>query len=152
MRALHLISAPLRGLRLLALAAALALPLAAVAEEEVAVIVHPSNPAASISRREATRYFLRQATDWPNGQRARPVDQAQGSGVRAAFTVKVLGRSVADMDTFWSQAFYSGRAVPPPVKSDDAAVVEYVRANPGAIGYVSATTATEGVKRLPIRD
>lgn len=140
-----------RRLRVAAVAALLALASTAAAED-VVIVVNPSNPAASVSRREASRYFLRQATEWPNGQRVQPVDQGKGSAARAVFAENVLGRSVADLDAFWSQAFYSGRAVPPPMKSGDAAVLDYVRANPGAIGYVSAGASLDGVKKITLRD
>jgi hypothetical protein len=35
---------------------------------------------------------------------------------------------------------FSGKAVPPPALDTDAAVVEFVRRNPYAVGYVSPTT------------
>lgn len=155
MRALAIRLQPRRGAalaRALAASVLVALGAGASAQEGVVVICHPSNPAAAISRHELSRYFLRQSSEWPSGQRVRPVDQPRGSPARTAFTEKLLGRTVGDMDAFWAQAFYSGRAVPPPMKSDDAGVVEYVRSTPGAVGYVQASASPEGVKKLPVRD
>ena len=74
------------------------------------------------------------------------------SPVRDSFSREVLGKSVPAVEQYWTQAIFSGRAVPPVEKRTDADVLAYVRETPGAIGYVSASTPTEGVKRLALRD
>jgi ABC-type phosphate transport system substrate-binding protein len=123
-------------------------PLAAAAD--YVVVVNPSNPVTALSRTEASRLFLRSATQWPNGEHVKPVDLSRGSAVRAAFTKEVLGRSPGAIEQYWTQAVFSGRAVPPPEKRSDAEVLAYVRETPGAIGYVSSGAGTDGVKRVPI--
>ncbi len=134
------------------LAAALAaLPAAALAAEFV-LVANPSVSAAAISRAEASRMFLRLQTAWPEGGNVKPVDQAKTSPVRDAFSREVLGKSVAAVEQFWTQAIFSGRAVPPVEKRSDADVLAYVRETPGAIGYVSAAAPTEGVKRIGLKD
>jgi hypothetical protein len=46
---------------------------------------------------------------------------------------------------------FSGREVPPPVRDSDTAVIEYVRANSGAIGYIApSATLPNGVKPLRV--
>jgi hypothetical protein len=42
---------------------------------------------------------------------------------------------------FWRQQIFSGRNVPPVEKASDSEVLEFVRSNPGAIGYVSSSTS-----------
>jgi ABC-type phosphate transport system substrate-binding protein len=134
------------------LAASLAvLPAAALAAEFV-LVAHPSVAATAVSRAEVSRMFLRLQTAWPEGGHARPVDQAKSSPVRDAFTREVHGKSVTAIDRYWTEAIFSGRAVPPVEKRSDADVLAYVRENPGAIGYVSASAPTEGVKRLALKD
>ncbi len=141
------------ALRRLVLAALLALSAApAAADSGYVVIVNAGNPATAASRREVSRWFLRQASAWGDGARVAPVDQPKSSPVREAFTREVLGRSVDAVSSYWVQAIYSGREVPPPEKMGDAEVVAYVRATPGGIGYVSPGAALDGVKRLAIKD
>jgi ABC-type phosphate transport system substrate-binding protein len=96
--------------------------------------------------------FLRLQTAWPEGGNVKPVDQAKSSPVREAFSREVLGKSIGAVEQYWTQAIFSGRAVPPVEKRSDADVVAYVRETPGAIGYVSPGASTEGVKRLGIKD
>ena len=103
------------------------------------VVVNASNPVSSMSRDEVSRLFLKKGNAWPNGQAAQPVDLSKDSATRKAFSRTVLGRDVAAVESYWQQAIFSGRAVPPAEKGSDAEVMAFVRANPGAIGYVSGT-------------
>jgi ABC-type phosphate transport system substrate-binding protein len=136
--------------RLLAVAVAL-LPAAVLASEFV-VIANPSVQVQALSRGEVARIFTRLQTTWPGGAVARPVDQVKSAPAREAFSREILGKSVAAVEQYWTQVIFSGRAVPPVEKRSDAEVVAYVRENPGAIGYVSPAAATEGVKRLTVKD
>jgi ABC-type phosphate transport system substrate-binding protein len=135
----------------LAFVLAALLPFASAAADYV-VVVHPSNATAAVSRTELSRLFLRNTTQWPGGEHVKPVDLAKSNAIRAAFTKEILGRSMGAIDQYWTQSVFSGRAVPPPEKRSDAEVVAYVRDNPGAIGYVSAGAAIDGVKRLHIKE
>jgi ABC-type phosphate transport system substrate-binding protein len=136
--------------RLVSLLAALLLPALAAAEGFV-VVVHPQSPATSLSRKEVARLFLRQATTWPGGAQARPVDQPRTAPVREAFSQAILDRSAAQVDAYWTQAVFSGRAVPPPERRSDAEVLAYVRETPGSIGYVSPDAPLEGVRKLALQ-
>jgi len=128
---------------------ALLLP-AVTAAADFVVVVNPSIPISKLSRTEASRLFLRSATQWPNGEHVKPVDLRKGSSARASFTREIHGRSLGAIEQYWTQAVFSGRAVPPPEKRSDAEVVAYVRETPGAIGYVSVAASTDGVKRVSI--
>ncbi len=134
------------------LAAAVALLPAAALAADFVLVANPSVSATAISRAEAARMFLRTQTAWPEGGHVKPVDQAKTSTVRETFSREVLGKSVAAVEQYWTQAIFSGRAVPPVEKRSDADVLAYVRETPGAIGYVSGSAPTEGVKRIGLKD
>ncbi len=119
---------------------------------EFVLVAHPSVAATAVSRTEASRMFLRLQTEWPGGGHVRPVDQAKTSPARDAFSREVLGMSVPAAEEYWTRAIFSGRAVPPVEKRSDADVLAYVRETPGAIGYVSASAALDGVKRIALKD
>lgn len=114
------------------------------------VIVHPAAKITSIAKDELSRVFLKKATELKDGTAAKPVDQSSGSAVRAAFSNEVHGRSVASVKSYWQTLIFSGRAVPPREEPGDDAVVKYVAATPGSIGYVSAAAKETGVKVLPV--
>ena len=115
------------------------------------VIVHADNPLRAIEREELSKIFLKRATKWPTGAVAAPVDLNAKQAIRAAFTKSVHGKSVNAVRAFWQQQIFSGRDVPPPEKGSDAEVLDYVKENPGAVGYVAASMPlVAGVKTISI--
>lgn len=115
------------------------------------VIANVENAAASLTAKEASDLFLKKKTKWPSGVAVMPVDLASNSQVRADFSQQVHGKNVAAIRNFWQQAAFSGAGTAPAEKQTDADVVEYVKKNVGAIGYVSAGANTSGTKAVAIK-
>lgn len=130
---------------------ALLLAAPAAAEDAFKVIVNSSNGVSSLSRTQLSRFFLKKTTAWGNGQTVHPV-QPSDERIRAAFSREVHGKSLGALTSYWNQVVFSGRDVPPLEKRSEDAIVDYVRSNPGAIGFVSPETATPGVKIVAVRD
>lgn len=114
------------------------------------VVVHPAQDLSSITTADLTKLFLKKTPKWPNGTAVAPVDQAVDAGVREVFSELVLGKKVSAVGSYWQQQVFSGQGIPPEVKAGDAEVLSYVKATPGAIGYVSAGAATDGVKVVAV--
>jgi ABC-type phosphate transport system substrate-binding protein len=123
---------------------------APAAAQDFKVIVNAGVNADILSAAEIGRVFLKQS-ELPNTPKTMPVDQAKSSPVRAAFSQAVLGRSVTAVDTYWQQQIFAGKDTPPAAKPGDDEVVAYVKATPGAIGYVSSSASTAGVKVVTIK-
>lgn len=119
--------------------------------QDFKVIVNSANATASLSAAEASKIFLKESAKFPGGSAATPVDQGKASPTRAAFSKSVIGRTVAAVETYWQQQIFSGKEVPPATKSSDDEVVAFVKANPGAIGYVSGGASTAGVKVVDVK-
>lgn len=116
------------------------------------VIVNAGNAASSVPKAVVSKMFLKQQRSWPGGGNVTPVDQGREAGPRAAFSTGVHGRSVANIEEYWLQQVFAGKDEPPATQRDDAAVIAFVSANPGAIGYVSAGAALPAtVKRLTVQ-
>ena len=90
-----------------------------------------------MTKSEASDYLLKRKLTWPDGKPVVPVDQPENSLARAALLLDVFGRSANAIRNYWQQQIFSGRAVPPMEKASDQAVVAFIQASPGAIGYVS---------------
>ena len=141
---------------LLATAAALVLALLAgtppaAAAADFVVVVNAGNSQSALPAAEISKLFLHRITLWSSSERVMPVDLAEDSPVRASFSRAVHERSTAAVKAYWQKMIFSGRDVPPPEKGSAAEVLAYVRANPGAIGYVPAGTALpDGVKALRV--
>ena len=124
--------------------------LAAQTATSFRVVVNESNPVTTISADDLSELFLKRRTSWPGGVPAQPVDQPARAAVRESFSTVALDRPVRAMVAYWQQQIFSGRGVPPLELSTETAVVEYVRAHPGAVGYVSAGADIRGLKVVEV--
>jgi ABC-type phosphate transport system substrate-binding protein len=106
--------------------------------EDYKVIANSGVGAASLTKDQVSQMFLKKLAKWPDGKAVVPVDQAKAAAVREAFSKAVLGRGAAAVVAFWQQQIFSGADVPPAEKANEADVIAFVKATPGAIGYVSA--------------
>jgi ABC-type phosphate transport system substrate-binding protein len=127
-------------------------PLEAQGNYPFKVIVNNDNPISAATKSEVSKWFLKKSTSWSTGGAIKAVDQAADSGVRADFTNAIHGKSVNAIKSYWQKKIFSGAGTPPPEVGSDAEVLSYVKSNPGAIGYVSATADVGGVKVLDIND
>jgi ABC-type phosphate transport system substrate-binding protein len=122
------------------------------AEEAFKIVVHEANAVSSLTTIDASLYFLKKKGTWPGGQVVLPVDQAIESPVRQGFSKAVMDKDPAAVRSYWQTLILAGRAVPPPVKPSDEAVLAFVAENPGAIGYVAAgAPMIPGVKEVRLR-
>jgi ABC-type phosphate transport system substrate-binding protein len=130
---------------LIALAVAVATIAPAAARAQGYVVIVNAAGAASLSKDEVSKAFLKK------GSGLVAVDQSKGAAVRDAFSKAVLGRPASAVATYWQQQIFAGKDVPPAEKSSDADVVAFVKANPKAIGYVSAGADVAGVKTVTLQ-
>lgn len=114
----------------------------AIAQDGIAVIVHPSNPVDGLGLLQLQELFSGRAYEWRavggRGDQGvvEVVSREDGSGTRQAFEMLVMeGLEVTP------------RAV---VAPSTEAVVEYVSGHRAAIGYVSMAFQTPGIKALSI--
>jgi len=114
------------------------------------VVVNSENPVSSVSSAKLSKYFLKKSAKWDNGNKVIPVDLSSKSDVRSQFSKAVHGKSVGSIKSYWQQYVFAGKGTPPVEKKSDAEVIEYVKRNPGAIGYVSAGADVSGVNVLSI--
>jgi ABC-type phosphate transport system substrate-binding protein len=120
---------------------------------EVKVIVHSSNPLTSITKSKVGDLFLKRVTRWENGRAVTPVDLSEKSAARAIFCKELLGKEVSAVKSHWQKMIFSGRATPPVELSSDSEVIEFVRNNADAIGYVSeGATLPSALRALSVVD
>ena len=146
----------MRSMRMVLAAAAVLLGACAdfgVAQERsYVVIVHESNYLTSLSVGELNRLFTKQTVRWTTGQAVTAVDLRADAPAREEFSQQIIGKSTAEVKAYWQNIIFSGRGIPPMEAPSEAAVVQFVRTTPGAIGYVSsATPLAQGVRAVRVR-
>lgn len=114
------------------------------AQAELAIIVHTKNNIDSLTAQQVQDIFLGRSRIFPNGKFALPIDQS--SPLRAEFYEKLSGRPVEQINAYWARIMFTGQASPPQQLPDDKAVLQTVRENEGAIGYIDNTRADKTIR------
>jgi ABC-type phosphate transport system substrate-binding protein len=121
-------------------------------QSNIKVIVNENNDVTSISSEQLSRLFLKKTTKWDNGIKVSPVDLAANSDVRETFTNSIHGKSISAINAYWQKKIFTGKGVPPVELQNEKEIIDFVRSNPGAVGYVSAGTSTSGVKTVTVKN
>jgi ABC-type phosphate transport system substrate-binding protein len=126
---------------------------AAAQSARYVLIINPRNPVARLSSSEVSNIYLGKKQAWDINGKIEPIlplDQLPDSPVRAAFSQRVLRRTVSEAESYWRQELYAGRNVPPPQQNETDAIAT-VRSQVGAIAYVSADADLKGVKIVNVQ-
>lgn len=137
MKLLHAFSKMALSLTLLASAAAFA---------DVVVIVSAKNANYGLEKTDVEQIFLGKTSTFPDGSKAVPIDQNEGSASRDAFNDRVLGKSASQLKAYWSRLIFTGKGTPPKESGNDAEVKALVADNPNLVGYVDAKVVDSSVK------
>ncbi|MES2261240.1 MAG: hypothetical protein V4724_22210 [Pseudomonadota bacterium] len=113
---------------------------AAAAQAETVVIVHPANPATRMFSEQAAQFFLGKSTMFT------PIDQAEGSAIRADFYRKAADKDVAQVKAIWAKLVFTGKATPPREYKNNAEVKKAIAEDPKAIGYIDKSAVDDSVK------
>lgn len=120
------------------------------AAQEVVVVAHPDLAVDDVDEATLRRIFLGKKTRWGDGTPVVPVMLKEGRA-HAWFVEERLGRTVPKFVTYWKQAVFTGRGVPPRAFDSEDELLFYVSRTPGAVGYARRAGAADGVKVLDVR-
>lgn len=119
---------------------------AAAADGTVAVIVAPGSALPLLSAEELASIYRRQKL-FVTGMRVQPVNLPPQHALRRWFSQQLLKQAPEEMDGYWRDLYFNG-VVPPFVLASEEAVLRFVVATPGAIGYVSGCALDKRVRVL----
>jgi len=111
---------------------------------DIAVIINPSN-ANAIDTDTIKNIYLGKSKSFSNGDKVSPVNQ-DGTPVADEFNDKVVGKSSSQLNAYWSKLVFTGKGTPPEKLASDQAVIDFVAANNGAIGYIDSAKVSDKVK------
>jgi ABC-type phosphate transport system substrate-binding protein len=113
---------------------------------QVAVVVNPKSPLATMTADQVSGIFLGKSSTLPSGATALPTDLPDSSPAHDLFYTKVTGKSTAQVKAAWSRLVFSGKATPPKELASAADVKKFVASNPDAIGYIEKSAVDSSVK------
>jgi ABC-type phosphate transport system substrate-binding protein len=117
-------------------------------DSKIVIIVNSSNPVGNLSAGEAKLYYLRKVKKrWPEiNKNIKPVDRKSKCTEQEVFYSKVLGMSAESVEAYFSQKQYENAEKPQDKFASDAAIIDFVSEEPGAIAYVNASSLTGDAK------
>lgn len=119
------------------------------AHAQVIVIANSSVKASEVSKNDLKDVFTGSSTSL-GGSRVVPVLLKSGAA-HEEFLQAYIGKNDTAYRASWRSLVFSGQASMPKSLDGDAAVVEFVAHNAGAIGYIGKASPHEGVKVLTVK-
>lgn len=120
--------------------------LAVQAQAQVVVVVNAAAPVDSLTREQVSDLFLGKSGRFPNGNKAVPIEMAEGSALRSSFHQAVTGKSDAQLKSYWSKLIFSGAASPPRTTGSSEDMLATLSATPDGVGYIEEAKVAQGVK------
>lgn len=100
-----------------------------------------TNPGVNVLPSDVREIFLGEK-QFSGSARLVPVDNA---AAQELFLTKVIKMNVIAYNISWTKKSFRDGLTPPPLKSTDAEVLEFVRRTPGAVGYVTTTPSNANI-------
>jgi hypothetical protein len=116
------------------------------ADNGVAVVIAADARPAAVAAEELALIYRRQK-QFLGDQRVQPVNLPAAHPLRRWFSLQVLGRTPEALEDYWRDQYFNG-VVPPFVLGSEEAVMRFVAATPGSVGYVSRCVVDKRVKVL----
>lgn len=108
----------------------------AAGAQDVVLVVNNDVQISAIGNSDLRAIFLGSKTKFADGSHAVPVT-LKGGPIHEVFLKNHLGQSPEDFRAQWRKAVFTGQGAMPKACDSEAAVIEYVSATPGAVGYLS---------------
>jgi TonB family protein len=116
---------------------------------DLKIVANPSVKANAISASELRSIFLAERDSLRDGSHVEPVFERAGA-VHETFLRDFLKESNESLQSRYGALVFTGKVAMPKSFDSDAEVLAHVAKTRGAIGYVSASASTEGVKVLEV--
>ena len=109
------------------------------AQGQAIVIANNSVKSSDVSKGDLRDVFTGASSSFKDGSHVTPV-LLKGGSVNDEFLSEFIGKNDTTFRAGWRSLVFSGQATMPKSLDSEAAVVEYVAHNAGAIGYIGKAT------------
>lgn len=115
-------------------------------------IVHESVGQNHISSTELKNFYEGNATTWNNGTKVQPKLKDFSTDEGKTFLSEVIGKSSRQYQKSWMSKELSGEGTIPGQLNSDKEMLDFVKSNKGAIGFVKdGSSLPSGVKRMVVK-
>ncbi|GAA5182205.1 hypothetical protein GCM10025771_30950 [Niveibacterium umoris] len=129
------------------LIAVLAAVFPSLAAADLVVVANPVAKLERLSKDQVVNFYMGRVRRLPDGTPVYPVDLARdGGNEKAEFYQRLLGRDLAEVKAYWVRLTFTGQASPPVQAGSAEQVLDFVRRNPGGVGYVERSKVDSRVR------
>jgi ABC-type phosphate transport system substrate-binding protein len=115
--------------------------------QDVVLVANKGVKISEITDADLRGIFMGTRTRFADGSHAVPVT-LRGGPAHAVFLRNHLSEGPEEFRSQWRKVVFTGQGAMPKTFDSESALIEYVAATPGAIGYVSRISSQVGVKLL----
>jgi hypothetical protein len=112
------------------------------------LVVQTGNPQRALTQKEAVDMFMGRSRSFGNGDFALVFDLPRDNPRRAAFYLALTGMSPAQVNSYWARLMFSGQSMPPQPLPDETAMIDIVKRNPSALGWLSKEPTDKQLRTL----
>lgn len=116
----------------------------------VVLIGNAENTQMVVDDKEIVRIYLGKRTHWNDDTPIIPAMLKNGK-THEEFLDTYLDRTIHRFVSYWRQMVFTGKGMPPKSFANEAALIDFVAATPGAVGYISEAKLVPGVQVLSVR-
>ncbi|MAX55077.1 MAG: hypothetical protein CL537_06135 [Alcanivoracaceae bacterium] len=127
--------------------ASLILFLPMVVMADIVVVVDKDSPITSISQNQIRQVYL-EGGGKVDGVYVKPLDLPEQDKLRDRFYQDTVGKTPAQMKSYWARMIFTGRGVPPRSVSGVSAMKVMLENNPELIGYLPANQVSGNLRVL----
>ena len=119
----------------------------AAGAQDVVLVANKSVKISEITNADLRAIFMGTKTRFADGSHAVPVT-LKGGPAHEVFLKHYVGEDPEEFRSQWRKVVFTGQGAMPKAFDSESALIEYVAATPGAVGYVSRISPQNGVKLL----
>lgn len=122
--------------------------LPAVAMADIYVVASVNSPLTQITARDLQHIYMGRRRALVGAEETRPIDQPALSPLREAFYKSITGMNLSQINSYWARLLFTGQTIPPSVETSEAAVLNRLKQDPKALGYVEVRPTDSQFKVL----
>ncbi len=116
------------------------------ANERIVIVVSADNPVNKMTHSEVVDLFMGKYVAFPDGSKAVVTDLSGDQILKKDFYQKLVGRSLASINSYWSRLRFTGRQRTPIEQSSEESVIAFIENNNAAVGYLRASKVSKQLK------
>ena len=117
------------------------------AQADIAVITSLDSPVSTLTPREVEKIFLGRLRMFPNSdQETLAIDLPDNDPLFVAFYKTIANLDPSKLKRYRAYYLFSGKGRLPISVDNESALIQRVRQNPSAIGYIDSAAVTDEVK------